>query len=326
MLARMPLRHCKEFALTHIPVLLQAVSRLAVFSVSHPVVVDATLGGAGHAALLVERMAGRGFFIGLDRDPAAIDRARTRLAAASCRVELRHTAFSGIADVLAELGVSLVDFVLADLGVSSFQLDEGHRGFSFSQEGPLDMRMDPTQGESLLQKLETVREEQLAGILRRYGEEPHAGRVARAILRALDEKRINGTADLASVVARAIPHAASLRHHPATRTFQALRIWVNDELGEVERLLAVVPGLLAPGGRMAVISFHSLEDRLVKTAFSALCHPERAIPSWIPLSKDQLPQSAFEMEGPIFPDEAEILENERSRSARMRVLRRKEAS
>ncbi len=312
--------------MSHVPVLYQAVSRLAEWAGPHPVVVDATLGGAGHAALLVERLAGRGIFIGIDRDPEAVARAQERLAGAACRVELRHAAFSHLPDILAELGVKSVDFVLADLGVSSFQLDEGRRGFSFSQDGPLDMRMDPTRGVPLRQRLESVREAQLAEILRKYGEEPHAMRVARAILRALAQERLQGTADLAAVVSRAIPHAAALKHHPATRTFQALRIWVNDELSEVEKFLQSMPGFLAAGGRLAVIAFHSLEDRLVKSTFSALCHPERDIPAWIPITKDRLPRAPFDMEGPIFPDEEEVRSNERSRSARMRVLRRKEAA
>lgn len=312
--------------MTHIPVLFQAVSRLAVFSSPHPVVVDVTLGGAGHAAMLVKRMPRHGMFIGIDRDPEAIDRARKRFVDAPCRIELRHAAFSELLQVFSELYVANIDFVLADLGVSSFQLDEGNRGFSFSKAGPLDMRMDPTRTEPLLQKLQSVSETQLTEILRTYGEEPHATRVARAIVQALRDHRLQNTLDLASVVARAIPNAAALRHHPATRTFQALRIWVNHELDEIQYLLDVIPERLVPGGQMVVISFHSLEDRLVKTAFSTLCHPERAIPSGIPLTKTQLPQSTFEMQGPIVPDNTEILANERSRSARLRVLRRKETA
>lgn len=292
----------------------------ARFSTSRPVVVDVTLGGAGHAAALVERLPPEGVFVGLDRDPEALERARLRLVDARCSVHLCHAPFSELPGELDRLGLTAVDFLLADLGVSSFQLDEGRRGFSFSSDGPLDMRMDPESGETLLEKLGQVEHARLASILREYGEEPAAGPIARSILRRLEQDRLRTTADLAAAVTQVVP--AFMRNlHPATKTFQALRIWVNGELDELEALLGAVPGRLAPGGRMLVIAFHSLEDRLVKRAFAELCHPERAIPAHLPLTRDQLPKSRYRAEGPIGPDEGEREANPRSRSARLRILR-----
>ncbi len=304
----------------HLPVLMDVVCDHARFPSSRPVVVDVTLGGAGHAAALVERLPPEGVFVGLDRDPEALERARRRLGDARCAVHLCHAPFSELSGELDRLGLGSVDFLLADLGVSSFQLDEGRRGFSFSSEGPLDMRMDPEHGETLLEKLGRVDHSRLASILREYGEEPAAGPVARSILRRLEQDRLHTTADLAAAVTQVIP-TFTRDLHPATRTFQALRIWVNGELDELEALLSDVPPRLAPGGRMLVISFHSLEDRLVKRAFAGLCHPERDIPAHIPLTRDQLPKSRYRAEGPIGPDEREREANPRSRSAKLRILR-----
>ncbi len=303
----------------HIPVLMEAVLERARFSGPRPVVVDATLGGAGHAAALVASLPPGGVFVGVDRDPEALGRARARLESAPCAVHLCHAEFSTLPGELDRLGLPAVDFVLADLGVSSFQLDEAHRGFSFSSEGPLDMRMNPEEGETLLEKLAHVEAARLASILREYGEEPAAGPVARSILRTLGEGRLRTTADLAAAVTRVVP-SFTRNLHPATKTFQALRIWVNGELDELEAMLAELPPRLAPGGRLLVISFHSLEDRLVKRAFAALCHPERDIPAHVPLTRDQLPQSRYRTEGPLVPDEAEVERNPRARSAKLRIL------
>jgi len=303
----------------HLPVLMDAVLERARFAVPCPVVVDATLGGAGHAEAMVARMPPGGVFVGLDRDPEALGRARERLAGAPCVVHLCHAEFSALPVELDRLGLPAVDLLLADLGVSSFQFDEAHRGFSFSAEGPLDMRMNPEAGETLLEKLAHVEAARLASILREYGEEQAAGPVARSILRALDEGRLRTTAELAAAVTRVVP-SFTRNLHPATKTFQALRIWVNGELDELEALLADLPPRLAPGGRMLVISFHSLEDRLVKRAFAALCHPERNIPAHVPLTRDQLPKSRYRTEGPIVPGEGEVDANPRARSAKLRML------
>jgi 16S rRNA (cytosine1402-N4)-methyltransferase len=220
--------------------------------------VDCTLGGGGHTEALLEAAECR--VIGLDRDPAALSAARERLARFGDRFEAVHTDFAGLSRVLAERGLSQVDGVLADLGVSSPQLDEAERGFSFRMAGPVDMRMDPTSGITAAELLATVDEAELVRILRDYGEERHARRVARALLQ---DQPFTDTVALAECVARVVGRGKG-RIHPATRTFQALRIAVNGELDQLESLLQQAHDHLAPGGRLAFITFHSLEDRLVK--------------------------------------------------------------
>ena len=303
----------------HIPVLMDTICARVQFHTPTPVVVDVTLGGAGHAAALVDRMPPGGVFIGIDRDPAALERGRERLCGARCTVHLHHAEFSELPAVLEGLNLPTMDFLLADLGVSSFQLDEAHRGFSFSADGPLDMRMNPQAGDTLQEKLARVEYAELARVLRLFGEENAAGPIARSILRALEQGQLQTTGDLAAAVLRVVP-SFTRNLHPATKTFQALRIWVNGELEEVEALLLDAPVRLAPGGRMLVISFHSLEDRLVKQAFAKLCHPERNIPSYVPLTRDQMPKSRYRTEGPIAPGAGEVEDNPRARSAKLRVL------
>ena len=222
-------------------------------------IVDCTVGGGGHTEALL--LAGA-TVIGFDRDPAALEAAGLRLAAFGGRLTLHAHPFSTLPHVLAEP----VDGLIADLGVSSPQLDDSERGFSFMRDGPLDMRMGQT-GETAAEYLERVDLDTLTQVLRSYGEERHARRIARAIQ---DNGPYTTTLQLAGVVEEHMPGRRG-RIHPATRTFQALRIAVNDELGELERLLEALPRLLAPGGRVGIISFHSLEDRLVKRAFRALC-------------------------------------------------------
>jgi 16S rRNA (cytosine1402-N4)-methyltransferase len=222
--------------------------------------VDGTLGWGGHAAE-VQRRGGR--VLGVDRDRDALAAARARLGP---EAELHHACFSAIP---ALLGERRCEGVLLDLGVSSPQLDRPERGFSFRADGPLDMRMDPTRGESAADWLNRVGEPELVDVLFRFGEERHARRVARAILAHRAVAPLRTTRELAELVADVVP--ADGRIHPATRVFQGLRIRVNDELGELDRALAAIPDCLAPGGRFVVISFHSLEDRPVKQAFRALC-------------------------------------------------------
>ena len=222
--------------------------------------VDGTLGWGGHAAE-VQRRGGR--VLGVDRDPHALAAAAQRLGPDA---ELHHACFSRIPELLAG---RLCNGVLLDLGVSSPQLDQPGRGFSFRAEGPLDMRMDPTQGESAADWLNRVGEAELVDVLFRYGEERHARRVARKILAHRELATLRSTRELAELVADCVP--ADGRIHPATRVFQGIRIRINDEVGELERALAALPACLAPGGRLVVISFHSLADRPVKPAFRALC-------------------------------------------------------
>jgi 16S rRNA (cytosine1402-N4)-methyltransferase len=222
--------------------------------------VDCTLGGGGHAEALLRAADCR--VVGIDRDPVAIAAARDRLAPFGQRFVAIRAPFSRVGEALAEIGVSTVDGLLADLGVSSPQLDTPARGFSFRHSGPPDMRMDPDSPLSAADVVNDFDEEQIADIISRYGEERRARRVARLIVRG---RPWADTLSLAEAVAQAVgvPPGGS-RIHPATRTFQALRIFVNDELGEIERLLVAATALLSPGGRLAIISFHSLEDRIVK--------------------------------------------------------------
>lgn len=266
--------------------------------------VDGTLGRGGHAEALLARGVR---LVGLDRDPDAIDAVRARLGDA---VELHHAPFSRIPEVL---GDRRADGVLLDLGVSSPQLDRPERGFSFRADGPLDMRMDPTRGEPVSAFLERCTSEELADVLWRYGEERQSRRVARAIVGA---RPLRGTAHLAEVVARALP--PDKRIHPATRTFQALRIWVNDELGELDDALARVPECLAAGGRFAVIAFHSLEDRRVKDAFRRLAGEGAPVDLY---GKPVVPPRFRLVERRARKGEDRDV-NPRARSARLRTLER----
>ncbi len=251
----------------HVPVLLDEV--LEYLNVRPGgVYVDATLGLAGHSSEIARRLGPKGRLIAFDRDPEAMELAKARLeelrselGEAMPEVRLVPKAFSEAAN---EIEPASLDGLLADFGVSSLQLDEAHRGFSFRSEGPLDMRMDTRTGETAEQVVNQEDENELADLIYEFGEERRSRRIARAIVRA---RPITTTAELARVVSAAAPAMKGEKIHPATRTFQALRIRVNDELGEIRTLLESAPSLLKPGGRLVVISFHSLEDRLVKDAF-----------------------------------------------------------
>ena len=300
----------------HIPVLLDAV--LGFVPPEARLLVDATLGGAGHALAMLEAHP-QVHLLGCDRDPDAIQAAQYRLAAHGGRVMVRQCPFSQLPHHVLS---GSVDFLLADLGVSSHQLGSRERGFLFGSDGPLLMTMDgPDASETAASLLARLGESALVRILRDYGEERHAMRIARAIVRAREEAPLETTVQLSRIIFNAVP--AAYRHgriHPATRTFQALRIAVNDELGELDRLLAAIPPLMAPGGRVALISFHSLEDRRVKNTFrdwESPCTCPPAMPACIcgatPLGI-RLTRKA-ERPGP-----EEIARNPRSRSARLRVF------
>ena len=267
--------------------------------------VDTTLGGGGHAEAILEAISPGGELIGIDRDPDAIGAAMARLDRPGFRVRLIRGRMGEIAELLRESGVDGVDAILADLGVSSFQLDAGWRGFSFREDAPLDMRMDPTDGESAAELIARLSEEELANVIWEFGEERNSRRIARRIK---SQPGIATTAALAAAVAGAFPPKMRYgRIHPATRTFQALRIAVNDEMGELDRFLADAPSLLSAGGRIAVISYHSLEDRRVKRAFRGLAEG------------DAFSQPVRKA---IAPTDAEIEENPRARSAKLRVIER----
>jgi 16S rRNA (cytosine1402-N4)-methyltransferase len=284
--------------------------------------VDGTLGGGGHAERILEASSPAGRLIGIDRDLHAIEAARVRLERFGDRVILVHGRFGEIAALLGALGSGPVDGILLDLGVSSPQLDVAGRGFSFSKEGPLDMRMDTTSGRTALELIDELSAAELENILRDLGEERYAGRLSRAIKDAVRAGEIKSTTDLAKLVARSMPRGAS-RHEridPATRTFQALRIAVNDELGELARFLEVFPDHLRAGGRCVVISFHSLEDRMVKERFREL--------EWTSRLPDDLAAAAGERtvpicrvltKKPVVPGEAELARNPRARSAKLRA-------
>jgi len=269
--------------------------------------VDCTLGLGGHTAALLEAGAGR--VIGIDRDREALAIARERLAAYGDRVVYVHADYRELPRVVREAGHAVVEGVLADLGVSSMQLDAAERGFSFREDGPLDMRMNRSAGPSLLELLQDVDETTLANVIYEFGEERKSRRVARAIVGARERGELTGTAALASVVRRAAGGGTWQRIDPATRTFQALRIWTNRELDGLDAFLESAARLVALGGRVVVIAFHSLEDRVVKHTFRRLGAGDEATVRVV-TRRPVLPT----------PEEAEV--NPRSRSARMRVMER----
>ena len=293
----------------------------------HGVYVDGTLGWAGHASAVLER-AKDARLIGIDRDPRAVAAGRERLAAYGGRAVVVHGRYADIAEHLADLKIGQVDGILLDLGVSSPQLDEADRGFSFTREGPLDMRMDPTRGVTALELIRATDVDDLGALIAELGEERYARKIARLVKEAEKADRIHTTTQLAAVIAQAIPMAEQRKSsiHPATRTFQALRIAVNAELEQLAQFLGVFPSLLAPGGRCAIISFHSLEDRLVKNRFRDLAWTSSLPPR---LAEDAGERVAAVCElvtrKAVFAGEEEVARNPRARSARLRACVRTEA-
>ena len=301
---------------THTPVLKDAaIDALKVHA--GDCVVDATYGRGGHARAILARLGGGGRLLVIDRDADAVEHARLDLGA-DARVEIVHAPFSRLGQILAERGLSgRVAGMLFDFGVSSPQLDSPQRGFSFSADGPLDMRMDRSGAPSAAQWLARVEERELATVLREFGEERFARLIARAIKRALAKQPIAGTAELAQCVASAAPRREPGKH-PATRTFQAIRIAVNDELGEVRRVLPQALAGLAPRGRLVVISFHSLEDRLVKRFFREQAKGD-PYPPELPITED-MKKPALKLVGkPLRASAREVAANRRARSAVLRV-------
>jgi len=290
----------------------------------HGVYVDGTLGGAGHSAALLQRLT-TATLIGIDRDPSALAAAGERLAPFGDRARLVHGEYADIPAILADLKIAQVDGILLDLGVSSPQLDHAERGFSFTRPGPLDMRMDPTRGRTALELIEELDPESLADVIYELGEERHSKKIARLIKEAVAADRIATTTDLATVVASAIPIAEQRKSkiHPATRTFQALRIAVNGELEQLERLLTAFPDLLTVGGRCAIISFHSLEDRLVKQRFRDLAWTS-SLPRHLAEKDGERSDAVCELitRKAVVAGDDEIAINPRARSARLRVCER----
>jgi 16S rRNA (cytosine1402-N4)-methyltransferase len=301
----------------HIPVLLdETIDGLA----PHPGadLIDGTLGAGGHAEAWLEATAPDGRVLGFDLDAGALEAARVRLARYGERVAFAHASFALMGDIAPERGFAAVDAVLLDIGFSSMQIDDPARGFAFSADGPLDMRFDRDQPATAATLVNTLGQDELADLIYKYGEERHSRRIARAIVAA---RPFHRTGRLAEVVAGAVPRSSE-HIHPATRTFQALRIAVNDELGALERALPEAVDLLRPGGRLAVISFHSLEDRIVKhfireAASDCICPPDLPV-----CVCDHEPTLRPVNRRPITASDAEVNANPRSRSAKLRIAER----
>ncbi|CAB4807489.1 unannotated protein [freshwater metagenome] len=293
----------------------------AINASQNPVVVDATLGLGGHTEALLQKFPAL-HVIGIDRDADALQRATSRLEKYSDRLHTAHTTFDSIEDVVASFGYTNISGALFDLGVSSMQLDETNRGFSYSHDAPLDMRMDRTQSLTASEIVNNYEPGQLVRILRTYGEEKFATRVVEAIVKAREIETLNSTLQLATLVKNAIP-AATRRTggNPAKRTFQALRIETNDELGAITRALPIALNLLSVGGRLVVMSFQSLEDRIVKELFVA--STTSGTPRDLPF---ELPEFAAKfslvIRGSETPDARELTENTRSASVRLRAIER----
>jgi 16S rRNA (cytosine1402-N4)-methyltransferase len=282
--------------------------------------VDGTFGRGGHSREILSRLGSEGRVIAFDRDPEAVA-AAAQLS--DPRLTVRQARFSELLDVLRALNVHEVDGVLLDLGVSSPQLDEAQRGFSFRQDGPLDMRMDPQSGQSAAEWLMQASGKEIGEVIKVYGEERFAKQVARAIVAARSQQPLQRTRQLAEIVAKAIP-TREPRQDPATRTFQALRIFLNQELEELEMTLPQCVTCLNPGGRLVVISFHSLEDRITKRFMRAQSQP--AVPDRLPLRESELPRTRLRLVGKaVRASEREVAENPRARSAVMRVAERQAA-
>ncbi|MGE5466256.1 MAG: 16S rRNA (cytosine(1402)-N(4))-methyltransferase RsmH [Ignavibacteria bacterium] len=277
--------------------------------------VDATFGRGGHSRQILARLGAQGRLIALDRDPTAVAAGRQ---IADARLTLVHAAFGKLDEVLGGLGVAKVDGVLLDIGVSSPQLDTPERGMSFRFDAPLDMRMDTTQGETAADFLARADQREIERVVRDYGEERFAHAIAKAVVAARGECRISTTRQLAALVEKAVL-TREPGQHPATRSFQALRIHVNRELEELSLVLPQCVGRLASGGRLVVISFHSLEDRIVKRFMRDASQPPK-MPKKLPVRAAELPPPKLKLVGkPVFPSEAETAANPRARSAVMRV-------
>ncbi len=284
--------------------------------------VDGTLGGAGHSSQIVQRLT-TGRLIGIDRDPVALAAAGERLKPWADRVTLVHSNFCEIAQVLKDLDIDGVDGILLDLGVSSPQLDDGERGFSYMVDAPLDMRMNSEDTLDAYQVVNTWSQEELRRILYNYGEERYAPQIAGAICRKRELSPIRTTLELVDVIRGAMPPAALReKQHPAKRSFQAIRIAVNDELGSVEKVMADAIPLLKPEGRLAVITFHSLEDRIVKNGMAEAARGCTCPPSFPVCVCGNKPKVALVNRKPITASQEELEVNPRSRSAKLRVCRK----
>ncbi len=308
----------------HQPVMRSRVVELLRPSLSHPgaVHVDATLGMGGHAEAVLEACP-QARLVGIDRDTEALDLAGRRLSRFGDRVRLVHAVHDELPDVLDDLGLARIDSILLDLGLSSLQIDHPDRGFAYAVDAPLDMRMDQTSGRTAADIVNTGGADELARIISRYGEEKFAPRIARAIVEARAERPFTTSARLVEVISGAIPVAVRRRSHghPAKKTFQALRIAVNGDMDTLARVIPEALGRLGVGGRMAVLAYHSLEDRPVKEAFRAACAD--TAPAGLPIVPESMTaRFAAVTRGAERPDADEVAANPRSASARLRVVER----
>lgn len=284
------------------------------------VYVDCTMGGAGHSKEIVKKLSDKGLFIGFDQDKNAINTARERLSEYESRVKFVHSNFENIKEELEKIGIYKIDGVLADLGVSSHQLDEAERGFSYMQDAPLDMRMDVRCEFSAYDVVNTYTEDELAKIIKDYGEDNWAKRIAKFIVEERVNKPIETTGELVDVIKKAIPKKARIDGpHPAKRTFQAIRIEVNNELGVITKMINDASSIMNEGGRICIITFHSLEDRIVKNAFKYLAS-DCICPQHLPICQcDKESEVKIITRKPLLPSYEEIEVNPRSRSAKLRV-------
>jgi len=305
----------------HIPVLASPFID-ALFTDPDGYYIDATFGRGGHARMLLNHLSSKGRLLALDRDPQAINAAE-ELAKEDSRFQIMHSDFADLENAVQQAGCSDIRGIGFDLGVSSPQIDQAKRGFSFQHDGPLDMRMNPTEGQPVCERLKKLSEKELAHIIRSFGDERFAGRIARAILNAVQNSALTTTRELENICFHAVP--PKTRHgstHPATRTFQALRIWVNDEYGQIDTAIKAAMRCLSPQGRLAVISFHSGEDRRIRDLIEAEVNPctcPREFPMCI---CGKLPSMRWVHKKPVRATADELEANPRSRSAMLRVAER----
>jgi 16S rRNA (cytosine1402-N4)-methyltransferase len=289
------------------------------------VYIDGTIGGAGHSSEIYNRLSAKGCLIGLDQDSFAVETSIKRLDAIRSQADFKvvNTNFKNIRSTFDDLEISKVDGILLDLGVSSHQLDEGSRGFSYQHNAPLDMRMDTNSELSAYEVVNTYTEQEIYRIIRDYGEEKWASRIAKFIVEARQTKPVESTYDLVDIIKRAVPSSARRDGpHPAKRTFQAIRIAVNDELGILNNTIEDCVELLKSGGRLCIITFHSLEDRIVKLQFNKMVNPCTCPPTFPACVCGKKPKAVLVNKKPIVSGELELEENPRARSAKLRVLER----
>ena len=283
--------------------------------------VDGTFGGGGHAMEVISRLNGNGRFIGIDQDQDAVENGRAKLEPYKEKAQLVRDNFSNIISIMKDLHIVAVDGILLDIGVSSYQLDTGERGFSYMHDAELDMRMDQRNPMTAKRMIAEYSEKELANIIKDYGEERWATRIAQFIVAERKNKPIETTGELVEVIKKAVPKGARKDGpHPAKRTFQALRIAVNNELGILEQAIEDMAGLLASGGRLCIITFHSLEDRIVKQTFHRLEHPCTCPPEFPVCVCGKKPSIRVITRKPILPSEEELEFNPRARSAKLRIL------